>query len=252
MRSCTFAVTHFLVACLLSIASAEAQWGTIKGQVTVTGTVSELPVLVKSGEPATKDSSICAAADIPNESIIINPRSKGLANVVFWLSQKPTSIHPDLIKSKEPEVVLRQTGCRYAPHVTIMRTDQKLRLLNSDAVAHNQHIYAMKNVQFSAVVAPSSREGELVSYLTKPESLPIKIGCDIHPWMQGWIVVQDHPYVATTNSDGEFEIVNLPTGEHEFRIWHEQAGYLEKAYKVSVKQGNNVLSPTKVPATAFK
>jgi hypothetical protein len=95
---------------LLQANLAAAQWGTIKGQVTVTGTLSELPVLVKKGNSAAKDSSICAAADIPDESRVINAQSNGLANVVIWLIQKPSTIHPDLLQSKAAEVVLHQTG----------------------------------------------------------------------------------------------------------------------------------------------
>jgi hypothetical protein len=133
-----------------------------------------------------------------------------------------------------------------------MRTDQKLRILNDDAAAHNQHLYAVKNAQFSAVVAPNNREGELVSFLTKAERLPIQIGCDIHPWMNGWVCVQDHPYLAVTNSTGEFEIANLPIGQHEFGVWHEKAGYLEKAWKITVKEGENQLPAMVYPASLFK
>jgi hypothetical protein len=252
MQRFTIALVTAMIAGLLLVNAARAQWGTIKGQVTVTGILSELPLLVKKGDSAVKDSSICAAADIPDESRVINAQSNGLANVVISLTQKPVTIHPDLLRSKEPEVVLHQTGCKYVPHITIMRTDQKLRILNDDTAAHNQHLYAIKNAQFSVVVAPNNREGELVSYLTKAERLPLKIGCDIHPWMNGWVFLQDHPYVGVTNSNGEFEIVNLPIGQHEFRVWDEKAGYLEKACKITVKEGKNQLPALVYPVSLFK
>jgi hypothetical protein len=53
--------------------------------------------------------------------------------------------------------------------------------------------------------------------------------------------------VAVTDSDGEFRIENLPTGEHSFRVWHERHGYIDREYKVSVTAGER----TKLPAVTI-
>ena len=42
---------------------------------------------------------------------------------------------------------------------------------------------------------------------------------------------------AVTDKEGNFEIANLPAGEHEFVIWHEKAGYLERKHKVTIAPG---------------
>ena len=36
----------------------------------------------------------------------------------------------------------------------------------------------------------------------------------------------DHPYFAVTDKNGRFSIPQLPTGEHDFRIWQERVGYV--------------------------
>lgn len=237
---------------LMATPSAQAQWGSIKGQVLVTGDFVTLKPLVMKGNAAVKDSSVCAAEDVPDESVVVDPSTKGLANVVIWLAKKPSKTHPDLAKSKEPEVVFDQKGCRFIPHVLLVRTDQKVRVLSDDGIAHNTHTYPLKNKQENFIVAPNDRKGVAVPSVNVEERLPSKVGCDIHPWMQAWWVILDHPYAAVTNEKGEFSIPNLPEGEHEFRVWQEKVGYLERAYKVTVKAGDNKLEPIKVSAAKLK
>ena len=237
---------------VLSTPAANAQWGSVKGQITVTGDVMPLKLIVKKGDAAVKDSAVCAAEDIPDESLVIDPATKGLANVVVWLAKKPAKMHPDLVKSKDAEVTFDQKGCRFLPHVLIVRTDQKVRVLSDDAVAHNTHTYPLKNQQVNFIVAPSDRKGIAVPSVNIEERLPAKVGCDIHPWMQAWWVILDHPYAAVTNAKGEFEIANLPDGEHEFRLWQEKAGYLERSRKITVKAGDNKMDLKVSAATLLK
>jgi hypothetical protein len=88
--------------------------------------------------------------------------------------------------------------------------------------------------------------------MKQAERLPVQIGCDIHPWMRAWVVVVDHPYVAVTAEDGTFSIKDLPVGEHQFRIWHERVGSIEKSLTVLVKDNADTAVPSiKVPIKAL-
>lgn len=232
-----------------SVSSADAQWGTIKGKVTVTGDFAALKPLVRKGDASVKDPAVCSKEEVPDESVIIDPATKGIANVVIWLGKKPAKIHPSLTKSKDKEVVFDQRNCQFLPHVLVVRTDQQVRVLSDDAVAHNTHTYPLKNKQENFIVAANDRKGVAVPSVNLEERLPAKVGCDIHPWMQAWWVILDHPYVAVTDSKGAFEIADLPEGELEFRVWQEKAGYVvDKYLKVTVKAGENTVPEIKVPA----
>ncbi len=57
-----------------------------------------------------------------------------------------------------------------------------------------------------------------------------------------WLVI-DHPYAARADKNGKFQIDNLLVGEHNFRIWHERFGDINKEYKVSVTAGDRVELP---------
>jgi hypothetical protein len=45
--------------------------------------------------------------------------------------------------------------------------------------------------------------------------------------MKGYVLSQDHPYMAATGDDGKFEIKDIPAGKHDFQFWHEAGGYLK-------------------------
>lgn len=243
MRSCQRPMFQMVMICLVWISTAEAQWGTIKGQIVVEGDVPRRPNFVV-GVPGIRN--------VPDESVVIDSETKGLANVVLFLSKTPAQIHPELVQSKEPEVAFDIRGARFVPHVLLVRTDQKVRVRSADPFVYNVHTYPIKNAQENFQVQPNDRQGVLVPSVTKAERLPAKVGCDIHPWMQSWWMILDHPYAAVTNSKGEFEIKNLPVGEHSFRIWQEKAGYLDKDCQIIVKEGDNALPSLVYPASLFK
>ena len=54
-------------------------------------------------------------------------------------------------------------------------------------------------------------------------------------------MVLDHPYCAVTKADGTFEIDLVPAGKVDFRVWHENNGYVragkKTGFKAKVKDG---------------
>lgn len=229
--------------------SAFAQWGSIKGRVILDGKAAELKPLVVKGDAAVKDAAVCAAATVPNEEVVVDSATNGIANVAVYLRKAPAKIHPDLKADPKMSIVYDQKICQFIPHMAFVQAGQSVEILNSDAVAHNTRGNPVRNQGFNFIVAPNTTAGNGIKIPVKVgESVPVQIGCDIHPWMRGWWVITDHPYTAITATDGTFEIKNLPAGEHEFRVWQEKVGYLEKSLKVVVKaDGQTVVPDIKVP-----
>ena len=232
-------------------APARAQWGDIKGRVVLEGAVPPAKLLVKKGDASAKDAAVCAAQDVPDESVVIDETTKGIANVAVYLRRAPSTIHPDLKPDPEVSVVYDQKGCRFIPHMAVVQAGQTVNILNDDAIAHNTRGNPIRNMGFNFILAPNDRVGIKVP-IKIAESVPVQIGCDIHPWMRGWWVVADHPYVAVTDKEGAFSIKGLPAGEHEFRVWQENMGYVERSLKVDVKADAVTEVPTiKVPVKSL-
>lgn len=245
---------------LLASTTAQAQWGSLKGQIVLADPAPVVKPLVVKGM-APKDGAVCAAAaDIPDDSLAIDPKSNGIANVAVWLvAKKDLKVNPNLAKSEAAKVVFDQVNCRFIPHVLVVRTDQVVNVISGDGVAHNTRGTPLKNQGFNFIVAPNDRVGTDQA-MKLGERLPVQIGCDIHPWMRGYWVVSDHPYAAVTDKDGNFEIKDLPVGEHEFKIWHERPGYAYKDKKdpkkgllVKIENGKTTEVPViKIPLATLE
>jgi hypothetical protein len=59
----------------------------------------------------------------------------------------------------------------------------------------------------------------------KADRFPIKVACNIHTWMSGYVRVFDHPYFAVTDADGKFTIPKAPAGSYRLFVWHESVGF---------------------------
>lgn len=210
--------------------------GSFGGTITLTGEIPTLQPLVKQGDESAKDASVCAVATVPNETIVVGD-GNGLANVFVFLPKPPEGA-PEMEPATD-EIEFDQKGCQFIPHALVLQTSQKVKAVSSDAVAHNLHTYPIRNNAINQTINPNDKSGLMIEY-PDPELTPVKVACDIHPWMSAWHLPLDHSYSAVTDAEGKFLIENLPSGTHEFRLWHEQAGWLERKLEVTVKAGEPV------------
>src|SRR5262249_13240648 len=103
-------------------------------------------------------------------------------------------------------------------------------VLNSDGILHN--IHTTSNTNPSTNQAQPKYKPKIQVKVEKPE-WPIKVQCDVHPWMAAYWVAEEHPYYAVTDANGAFTIADLPAGDYEVEIWQEKLG--KKTDKVSIK-----------------
>lgn len=209
---------------VVAAAPAEGGWGHLRGKFVFDGSQpTPAPVQI------TKDGEYCGDFGLVDERLVVNDQNQGLANVVVYLYLKrgapaPT-VHESYAASATSQIELDNKGCRFEPHVTLLRTTQTLHVINSDKVGHNTKIDTTDNAGANLTV-PSG--GSFDQQFTSSERRPAPVSCSIHPWMQGWLVVQDSPYAAVSNQDGEFEIANLPSGNWTFQVWHELGGNIDR------------------------
>ena len=251
------ATAALAAATLCPQAASAAGYGDVTGRVVLKGDAPELEPRVPEGATNVKDAEVCAEEAVPNFALVTGEEN-GIANVFLYPLRTPRDIKPELKDAPEQAVVFDQEGCVFEPHALIVRTGQTVNLFNSDPVAHNVRFTSFGNpginVTVPANTTPDAPEKGVPAVFKRAQRVPIPALCDFHPWMKAnWLIV-DHPYAAITDADGNFKIEGLPAGSHRFVVWHESAGFLEKAgVAVTVKaDGTADLGDLEYDLAAFK
>lgn len=200
---------------------------TISGTVTYEGQVPNLDTLNMNADPICQE----AHGEPVTAPLLVLGEGNTMANVfVKVVSGHPQQQYP---VPSEP-VVIDQEGCLYEPRVVGVMAGQALEFQNSDDTLHNVHGMPEQNREFNFAMPATVEESDVT--LNTPEPIfPVK--CDVHPWMQAYVAVMDHPYFATTGEDGSFEIADLPAGTYEIEAWHERLG--TQTATVTVEDGGS-------------
>jgi hypothetical protein len=192
--------------------------GSIVGEVKVLGTPPAPRVISVS-----KDSEVCGHEKKLVE-VAVGP-GNGLADAVVSVADAQGA-------SPARKAVLDQRGCEFHPDVLVMRPGE-LDILNSDGVLHNIHSFSTVNPPFNK--AQPRFKKEMTEEIEYPEI--IKVQCDVHSWMHGWLFVTRNP-AALTDPRGAFKLEDVPAGKHRVQVWHPVLGAQSK--EVEVKPGQSV------------
>ena len=205
------------------VCSASA-FADVTGKATLEGKAPKPKVINMAAVPA------CAAQHtnpVYDESIVAGANNE-LANVVVYV--KDGAKLGGQAPSKPVE--LDQKGCMYTPHVVAAMVGQELKVKNSDELLHNVHALARDNGEVNISQNQKGQENKLD--VTKAVET-FKVKCDVHPWMNAWVVVVDSPYYAVTGEDGTFDIKGLKDGKYTLVAWQEKMGTQEQ--EIEVKDG---------------
>ena len=183
---------------------------TIQGTVKLTGTPPEMAMTKRDADP------FCAKTPMKDEEVLLGPGG-GLGNVVVRVTGGAAG-HYD---PPATPVTLDQSACMYRPRVQAIVAGQQISIRNGDQTLHNVHGYKGPSTLFNQAEIPglppiTRRIGDAGDIL--------KFKCDVHPWMTGYVVVNDNPFFAVTGPDGRFKITGLPPGQYTLTAWQERYG----------------------------
>ncbi len=227
-----FCLAAFVGAAVLPAAVAQppAGWSTVKGQITFP---AGAPIPERKALEVSQDKAHCLSkGPLLDETLIVNAKNRGIKNVVVWLrpDEKDAKakldakeIHPGDKTRKAETIDIDQPCCMFVNRITVARAGDTLRVKNSAPVAHNFFWTSGNNGDQNPTIPAG---GEFKVGPLNPESAPISYKCSIHPWMNGYVRVFDHPYYAVTDADGNFTMPNAPQGKYRMVVWHEKVGFL--------------------------
>lgn len=204
---------------LAFLVAASAAGGTVTGKV----------ILVKDGK------------ELPDSS-----------NVVVWIEgthkavSSPTS-NPAKSGGEEPAGTMKSASKRFQPRVVAVPKNSTVEFPNADPIYHNV---------FSVSGGNRFDLGLYRSGASKPKTFEeaglVRVYCNIHPQMVGFVMVVDSDFVAVTPPSGAFELSNVPAGSHVLKVWHEEA-QSELSVPITVKAaGADAGAPIRIDISAFK
>src|SRR5258706_3978098 len=196
--------------------------GNITGKVRFSGAYT--PAKVSVG----KDQDVCGDAKV-DATLIVGAQGE-LKNAVIQII--------DVKQGKAPTklAVLYKAKCEYSPHVVVLSTGGTVKITNSDGILHNVHSLSQINSPFNR--AQPKYLKEVKETFAKAEIIALR--CDVHGWMNGWVVVTDNPFFDVTQSDGAFKFDNVPVGKYTLDVWHETLGKATQAVEVKAGEVTNV------------
>ena len=216
------------VVVLLGSFSSEMLWAeTIKGNVRYAG-----PTIEKKRTSVTIDQYVCGKEKEP-EDLLIAPNN-GIKNAVVSLQNFSSDAKRDW---NLPPAKMDQKQCSFTPRVVIVPVGGTVEFLNSDRLLHNVRGAAKENPPFNRA-QPHARS---ISFSFKQPEI-LRIDCDLHSWMRGWVIVAEHPFYAVTNEQGEFSLENVPPGKYKLQIWQETLGTVTQ----DVIVGDKAMTPISV------
>lgn len=161
-----------------------------------------------------------------SKSLVVSPEG-GIANTVVWLEGEfKTRLRP------EESATLDQLECNFEPHVLLVPSGGKLKILNSDPLAHDVRLFDQKAIMLFRL--DMGAQGKLDE---EPPQKPgiYTVRCGLHPWMHAFVIYPAHDYYAVSDGNGQFILKGVPEGKQMLHLWHEALG--EMQVPVEVKAG---------------
>ncbi|MCC4831306.1 hypothetical protein LMH66_01510 [Shewanella sp. 10N.7] len=162
--------------------------------------------------------------------MVIDSINTPMANMVVYLTPINEDYKQQQLKMpvKKP-VEVHQENKQFSPYITVMQKGYQLKFVNDDDITH--HIYSASGPKrFSFKLRKDSSQKDLVF----DQAGHISMGCNIHDWMSGHVLVVDTPFFGVTNNLGMVEFNSIPEVQYRLDIWHPQLQTNNNTYSQTV------------------
>jgi plastocyanin len=124
---------------------------------------------------------------------------------------------PAAPRARRATATIEQRDRELVPYVTIVQTGTAIDFPNRDPFKH--HLYSFSKAKNFEIKLYAGKPSQPVVF-DKPGE--VALGCNIHDWMEAYVLVVDAPYFAKTGANGRALIANVPPGRYQLRLWHPQ------------------------------
>ncbi len=134
---------------------------------------------------------------------------------------------------------------RFAPHVIAVTQGTVVSFPNQDKVFHN----VFSRTTGSEFDLGLYRNGASRSVRFSKPGL-VRVYCNIHPDMAGYVRVLEDGVFTTTDDKGAFRLAGIPPGRRVVQVWDERGG--EKQFPLELEAGRSRTLNVVLDGTAFR
>jgi len=154
---------------------------------------------------------VCASAGAGSlEATVSMPDGKPLEDAAVVI--EPVS---GVVPKPHRTAAVEQRNREFVPYVTIVQTGTMVEFPNRDPLKH--HVYSFSPTKLFEIKLYAGKPMQPVLF-DKPGE--VAVGCNIHDWMEAYILVVNSPYFAKTSRNGKALIRDVPAGHYRLRLWH--------------------------------
>ena len=174
---------------------------------------------------------------------------KGKVSVQGIKSPENIAVYVDTIPGKKfdppaDHVVIDQRKMNFVPRVTVVLQGTTVDFVNSDSVGHNVYWPSISGNKKLAHNLGTWPKGEKKSFQFNDPGAASLL-CNVHPEMSAFVVIAPTPYSAVTDSDGSFEIKDVPAGTYTLKTWSEDGKVTTQSVTVAAGTANVELTVKK-------
>ncbi len=142
------------------------------------------------------------------------PQGAAIPGAVVFV-QAP-SVPPTV--SQHATAVVDQVEKTFVPGILPIMVGTYVRFPNHDQIQH--HVYSFSPTKTFELPL---YKGEAAPPVLFDKVGVVKIGCNIHDWMSGIILVLPTPHFTVTDASGKYVLENVPEGNYTLVVWHAQS-----------------------------
>jgi plastocyanin len=158
---------------------------------------------------------------------VITVAGKPVADVVVSLESVPAQTAKAQLSAQPKKAVIDQKEMKFVPHVLPVQVGTTVDFPNHDTQWHN--VYSKGGAKdFDLGLYPPGKTRSV----TFDKAGVDRILCNVHPDMEAFVVVKEHPYFSGADKGGNYRLNTVPLGKYRIQVWHPQLSTSESGIEI--------------------
>jgi plastocyanin len=154
---------------------------------------------------------------------LLDNQGKPLAEAVLWIEPGPA-------QPAKTTKLMDQKKRKFTPYILPVQVGTTVSFPNSDPINH--HVYSFSQAKRFELRLHQQKASPQEVHFDQPGL--VTLGCNIHDWMLGFILVLDTPWFTQTDDQGKAHLEFDAAAGQTLHLWHPRISDPEQAIQRAV------------------